>query len=102
MAHPYKIHQKAHEEYLDAYEWYEMKQDGLGDKFMAAVEKRLVHISNNPEYYSIFVGRYRQVKVDGFPFVVVYEYFPRLKRIHIAAISHYKRNPKFRIRKDQI
>ena len=34
MAFQYKLHQEAHEEYINAYEWYELKQNGLGDKFM--------------------------------------------------------------------
>lgn len=29
MAYPYKLHEKAHEEYIDTYEWYELKQKGL-------------------------------------------------------------------------
>jgi len=52
MAYPYRLHQQAYEEYIEAYEWYELKQRGLGDRFMSSVEKRLHQISEHPEYYS--------------------------------------------------
>ena len=29
MPYPYLLHEKAHEEYIEAYEWYEEKQKGL-------------------------------------------------------------------------
>jgi len=101
MAFSYKLHEKAHEEYISAYEWYEIKQQGLGDKFMIAVEKRLEQISHRPEYYSFLQGRYRQVKVEGFPFVILYEFFKRQELIHIAAIYHVKRNPRRKYRRKQ-
>ena len=39
MGHPYKLHEQAREEYIESYEWYELKQKGLGDRFMNCVEK---------------------------------------------------------------
>lgn len=52
MSYPYLFNKDAHEEYISAYEQYEIKQKGLGDKFMNCVEKRLLQISEHPEYYS--------------------------------------------------
>jgi hypothetical protein len=101
MAFPYKIHQEAHEEYIQAYEWYEIKQNGLGDKFMHAVEKRLQQISEHPEYYGILPGKFRQVKIEGFPFIIAYEFFKKRKLIHIASIYHVKRNPRKKYRREQ-
>jgi len=34
MSFPYLLNQQAHEEYIEAYEWYEEKQRGLGTRFM--------------------------------------------------------------------
>lgn len=93
MAYPYRLHQKAHEEYLDAYEWYELRQAGLGTRFMQSVETTLAQISNHPEYFSKRKGNYRAVKVKRFPYSIVYEFFPRKQFIHIASIYHGKRNP---------
>jgi hypothetical protein len=38
MSYPLKLHEKAHHEYIAAYEWYELKQTGLGNRFMESVE----------------------------------------------------------------
>jgi plasmid stabilization system protein ParE len=99
MPFPYHIHELAYEEYLDAYEWYELKQKGLGDKFAKAIENRLDHISEHPEHHSKFRGNIRQAKVTGFPFTISYEFFTRQKSILIAAIHHTKRKPSRRYRK---
>ena len=99
MAIPYQLHELAHEEYIAAYEWYELKQMGLGDKFMFSVEQSLIQVSANPEYYSILRGRFRQATVKNFPFVIVYEFFPKPAFIHIASIFHVKRNPTNKYRK---
>lgn len=99
MAYRYRIHELAHEEYISAYEWYEIKQNGLGDRFMNSVEKRLKQVSKHPEYFSKKHGNYRIAKVENFPYYIVYEFFSRKRLIHIAAIYHGKRNPRRRFRK---
>ena len=53
MSFPYSLHEKAYEEYIDAYDWYELRSTGLGDRFMNCVEKRIGFISQNPEYYRL-------------------------------------------------
>lgn len=44
MAYDLRLHEKAYEEYIAAYEWYEMAKHGLGDRFMNCVEERLQQI----------------------------------------------------------
>jgi hypothetical protein len=93
MACPHKLHEKAYEDYLYAYEWYESKKTGLGNRFMECVEKKIFQITEHPEFYSRKQNtRYRETKIDNFPYTIVYEFFPRKNIIHIAAIHHEKRN----------
>jgi plasmid stabilization system protein ParE len=99
MAYALILNEEAHKEYIEAYEWYELRQGGLGNRFMMCVEKRLHQISEHPEYYSIRKGNYREVKVQNFPYMIVYEFFKRKQLIHIAAIYHGKRNPRRKYRK---
>jgi plasmid stabilization system protein ParE len=99
MGYPYILNKLAHEEYIAAYEWYELKQEGLGDKFMLAVEKRLLQISQHPEHYGKAHLNFRQTKVENFPYMVVYEIFTRKQQVHIAAIYHQKRNQKKKYRR---
>jgi plasmid stabilization system protein ParE len=100
MAYPYRIHEKAHEEYIEAYLWYELEKARLGDQFMDSVEKKLQQISEHPEFYSRKHNlRFREAKVDRFPYMIVYEFFPRKKFIHVAAICHQRRSTRGRYRK---
>jgi plasmid stabilization system protein ParE len=99
MPFSYRLHEEAHQEFIEAYEWYELRQTGLGVRFMERVEDRLLEISDHPEYYGKHHGNYRQVKVEEFPYVIVYEFLSRKKVINILAIYHVKRRKKGRYRK---
>ncbi|MEO8150422.1 MAG: type II toxin-antitoxin system RelE/ParE family toxin [Bacteroidia bacterium] len=96
---PYQLHEKAHFEYIESYRWYELRQKGLGDRFMNCVEERLIQISTNPEFYPKRHGNFREVKVRDFPYSIVYELLKKKNLIHIAAIYHNKRNPKHKFRR---
>lgn len=99
MTYPYVLHGQAHVEYIAAYEWYEMKKKGLGTRFMNCVDRRLQQISEHPEYFSKKQSNYRIVKVENFPYYIVYEFFKRKRVIHIVAVYHGRRHPKRRFRK---
>lgn len=100
MSYPLRFHILANDEYADAYIWYESVQPGLGERFKHCVEKRLQQISEHPEYYSIKSNlRFREVKVEDFPYIIVYEIFSRKKFVHIASIIHGSRNTKYRYRR---
>ncbi len=99
MPYQYFLHEDAYEEYIKAYEWYELKQKGLGEKFMAFVEKKLLQISEHPKYYGKRHKNYREAKVENFPYMIVFEFFENKELIHISAIYHSKRNPKRKFRR---
>lgn len=99
MAYTIRLHEKAHEEYIAAYQWYESQQKGLGTRFMTCVENCFSKINTNPELYTTLHKNFRQVKIQDFPYTVVYEFYPKKKLIHIAAIHHIRKNPKSRLRK---
>ena len=57
-----------------AYEWYEKKRIGLGDELIQEIEYYFEKISVHPEYYS-YTGKnrkYRRVKLNRFPYIIVY------------------------------
>jgi len=39
MAYPYQIHEEAHEEYIGAYNWYELQKPGLGDSLWIVLKE---------------------------------------------------------------
>lgn len=88
------LHPAAQEEFLTAFEWYENQQKGLGIDFMNCVEKRLNQIIENPTFYSKKQHtKFREVRIERFPFIIVYDYKVRKAEIFILAIYHAKRNP---------
>lgn len=99
MSYTFLLNEKAHDEFIEAVEWYELRQTGLGFRFMESVEKRLHQISEHPEYFGKKKGNFREAKVESFPYKIVYEFFNRNQLIHIAAIYHSKRNPKRKYRR---
>jgi plasmid stabilization system protein ParE len=101
MAFPYKMHQLAYEEYISAYAWYENEKKGLGEKFIDAVDKRVERICEHPEYYSYTHGTYRQAAIEGFPFAIVYKFYPKRKLVHISSIHHTSRHPRTKFRREQ-
>lgn len=81
----------------DAYEWYEEQQKGLGDIFLAKLDEALQKLASNPVLYSIAFKSYRQVAIQRFPYVVVYEIDK--KDVIIYSIFHTSRQPKKKYRK---
>lgn len=73
------IKEEALNDIQEAYDYYEFKQAGLGDKFLQKLEHRLLQISKHPQHYSFIDEDHlkvlRDVKIDKFPFVIVFEIF---------------------------
>ncbi len=99
MAYTLQFHEAASKEFVDAVAWYEKQQKGLGKKFIKDFESVLEKLLDNPVYYSKITKHFRQIKVENFPFTIVYEVYPRKSLIHVAAVHHTKRHPKRRFRK---
>jgi len=70
--HKFVITTKAIINILDAFEYYELAQSGLGDSFLESLELSYQSIDNNPELYKIVFKSFRQAKVKRFPFVIIY------------------------------
>jgi hypothetical protein len=60
MAYPYRFNQFSYNEYIEAFDWYEIKQQGLGIRFMNSVESKLLQISLHPEYYGRRDRKFRE------------------------------------------
>ena len=99
MTYRVELNAKAHEEFIEAYAWYESRSAGLGEKFAREVEAIIDVISKTPELHAIKKGKFREAKVSIFPYLIVYEVLKSKAIIHIAAIYHGKRNPKSKYRK---
>ena len=76
---PYKvvIKEEAHKDTIEAYEYYESKLFGLGERFLIALRQRYEDLSLHPQHYSFIAEDHlnilRDVKVNKFPYVIVFE-----------------------------
>ena len=78
-------------------EWYEEQQIGLGNSFIKMVDRSFNTISSNPESFQKQTNRFRQLPVNKFPYVIIYEITGK-DIIRIIRIFHTSRNPKLKYR----
>ena len=83
---------KAQFEIIEAWEWYEDKQMGLGDRFQEEVEKKIGTVVRNPLHYPV-KGKYRQAQTDVFPFLIVFTFDKKENMIYIVSVFHMSRHP---------
>ena len=93
------FHPLADKEFNDAYQWYEQRLEGLGERFSEAIEHRLDQIVNDPLLFPETKNSYRAAKAETFPYLIVYKIDHKKKAILISAIYHTSRNPKKKYRK---
>jgi plasmid stabilization system protein ParE len=90
---------RARVELLEAWEWYEDKQVGLGDRFKEQVFKSIVTIEKYPERYPERTKNYREASVKIFPYFLIYRIRKRKKLIAVVSVFHTRRNPRKKYRK---
>jgi plasmid stabilization system protein ParE len=100
MPYSHYLHPLAHQDIIDAYEWYEKEQIGLGDRFALAVTNKILEIVTTPLVFGAKSNRsFREASVGAFPFIIVYRVYPDKNEIVIASIHHAKKHPKRKYRK---
>jgi plasmid stabilization system protein ParE len=88
---------KAQKEILEAFKWYEEEQPGLGDRFANEVRKKIALILENPLHYPL-KGKYREIKIEVFPFLIIYKYNEPTNTIIVVSVFHTSRHPKNKYR----
>ena len=74
-----------------AYSAYELRQDGLGERFLAALKRTLGVITENPLLYGRVLEAVRAAVLRRFPYVVYYRDVP--DEVLILAVRHGSDNP---------
>ena len=99
MSLPFTLCLLAELDVVDAWEWYEQQQPGLGDRFVAAVGVAVVRASRWPNTGTpvIHDGKgdvlERRVTTDGFPYAVRYRTTDG--QLVVMAVYHQRRRPDF-------
>ena len=91
MTYNIVLQEEAVLEMQEAFEWYENKKIGLGYEFLATIELCFKKLSLHPNHFTYINERYRRIKTDRFPFLIVYE--TEESNVYIIAIRHAKRKP---------
>ena len=84
---------RARKEIIEAWEWYEDRQPGLGDRFREELTNRIAEIEQNPERYPQQKSPYRETLIKTFPYLIIYRVNKRNQLVIISSIFHAKRNP---------
>ena len=91
MLYKIEIRPLATVEIIEAYDWYESQQKGLGMEFLDEVEKFYKSLLRNPTTYAYYDKPVREGKIKRFPYKVVYEIFD--KTIVVYSVFMAKQNP---------
>ena len=91
------IKPKAIEMAMEAYDWYNEQQYGLGDIFLKELENGFEKLESWPTAYSKIKRNFRQLILHTFPYVVVFEIINQ--DVIIYSIFHTSRNPNKKFRK---
>ena len=87
------FHPEARAEVEQSVEFYEARLDGLGLRFLAAVEQTAERISASPEAGAPLTGGFRTRIVSGFPYTVIYRVWEDY--VYFVAVAHQHRRPDY-------
>jgi len=74
-----------------AYEWYEEQRLGLGEEFLAAVEKAMQSLVERPDAYPVVHRGTRRVLLARFPYGIYYRIVGT--QLVVVACMHAARHP---------
>lgn len=99
MTLPTRLHPLAEDDLVDSWLWYETRQQGLGDRFLAAVGTALDLVARWPDSGTPAIDDSngdaveRHVTTAGFPYAVRYRIIDDV--IVVMAVYHQRRHPSF-------
>jgi len=98
MAHNLIITTKASSEALKTCNFYDIRQIGLSERFLADLTKTYKKITENPEHYSFISSRkkhkLRDVKLEDFPYLVIFNI--QNNDVIVHSVFNTSRKPKYK------
>lgn len=92
MAYNLIIKPLAELDIAESYQWYNGKQEGLGDEFLNELDRSLESITINPHQYQVRYKAIRMAKLRRFP--ICLHYLIREEAIFVQAVLSTYRSPK--------
>lgn len=75
MPYSIEVRSLAAVEIMEAYDWYELQREGLGEEFLEELELFYHSLERSPHSYAYYDKPVRQGKIKRFPYIVVFEIF---------------------------
>ncbi len=94
MSFPIVIRDEADLDATDAYNYYELQLEGLGERFRNELMKAYEAISQYPQHYS-FISSFssmRDITMKRFPYTIIFEF--NEGTVIVYAIHHDKKRPR--------
>ena len=92
MSHTVVFRPKTNADLIEAHDWYQRPQFGLGETFADAVDETISRIQSMPQMYAVVFRNVRRAKVRTFPYLIYYRLLQ--ERIEVLAVLHGSRDPK--------
>jgi len=67
------IKEEARCEIIDTYQWYEDKQEYLGDRFIDVLDDCFFRIKTRPSNFPKKLNNMRQLTIKEFPYIIIFE-----------------------------
>ncbi len=83
----------ANDELVDACDWYEQQQTGLGLRFKDAVRDAAQRIARTPLLFPVDLEDVRRYVMNRFPYTL--RYVLRVDEVWVVAVSHHHRRPDY-------
>jgi toxin ParE1/3/4 len=96
MIYSLKLQAEAIIDLQEAFEWYENKSFGLGFEFIEEVQSAYEKICNHPQHYSAVNNRYRKLKINRFPYLIIFE----IENANVIVVSVLHTSKSKKIEKD--
>jgi len=87
------FHPSARAELDASVDFYDARLNGLGFRFLVAVEETTRRIAASPDGGSPLAGGFRKRLVPGFPFSIIYRTWN--EEVYLVAVAHQHRRPDY-------
>ena len=88
------MRKRAAKEYLPAIAWYKERSLLAAENFVKEVNVAFSKIEEEPYNYRNSYKHFHELKLNKYPYSVVYFVDEELKTVVVTTIFHFKRNPK--------
>ena len=85
------FHELAEIELNDAAIFFENEREGLGLRFLMAMEAAVTHIQEHPQASPVIINNIRRKLLRRFPYSIFYSIKP--DRIRVLAVANQRRRP---------